>query len=163
MARELGDKWRLSQILAWQAFTACLAGDPIARPPPARKARARGRRRRPIRVAHVPVLGLAGRAVSSGANWISAVGTVHEKCLRRPTLTADVYHGFCARIGLAHTLVYLGQASEARDARARRPSSGAVGLGPSCELWAYAPLGLAALGRWRSGGGSRGERRGVAN
>ena len=28
VARELGDKWRLSQILAWQTFTASLAGNP---------------------------------------------------------------------------------------------------------------------------------------
>ena len=30
VARQLGDKWRLSQILAWQSYTACLAGDPVA-------------------------------------------------------------------------------------------------------------------------------------
>ena len=30
LARALGDRWRLSQILAWQAHAAILAGDPIA-------------------------------------------------------------------------------------------------------------------------------------
>jgi predicted ATPase/class 3 adenylate cyclase/DNA-binding CsgD family transcriptional regulator len=30
LARELGDGWRLSQILAWQAFGAIVAGDPLA-------------------------------------------------------------------------------------------------------------------------------------
>jgi predicted ATPase/class 3 adenylate cyclase/DNA-binding CsgD family transcriptional regulator len=30
LARELGDGWRLSQILAWQAFGAIAAGDPVA-------------------------------------------------------------------------------------------------------------------------------------
>ena len=30
LARELGDRWRLSQILAWQATMACLAGNPVS-------------------------------------------------------------------------------------------------------------------------------------
>src|SRR6185312_10928611 len=30
LARSIGDKWRLSQILFWQAFGAFMAGDPIA-------------------------------------------------------------------------------------------------------------------------------------
>ena len=30
LARALGDRWRLSQILGWQAFAALIAGDPIA-------------------------------------------------------------------------------------------------------------------------------------
>ena len=30
LARSTGDKWRLSQILFWQAFGAFMAGDPIA-------------------------------------------------------------------------------------------------------------------------------------
>ena len=30
LARALGDRWRLSQILGWQAIAALAAGDPIA-------------------------------------------------------------------------------------------------------------------------------------
>src|SRR5262249_6700927 len=30
IARELGDRWRLTQILTWQAYNAFYAGDPIA-------------------------------------------------------------------------------------------------------------------------------------
>ena len=30
LARAIGDGWRLSQILSWQAFGAVMAGDPIA-------------------------------------------------------------------------------------------------------------------------------------
>ena len=30
LARSIGDGWRLSQILSWQAFVAVMAGDPIA-------------------------------------------------------------------------------------------------------------------------------------
>ena len=30
LARGIGDRWRLSQILAWQALGATIAGDPLA-------------------------------------------------------------------------------------------------------------------------------------
>ena len=58
--------------------------------------------------------------------------------------SADVIHGLLARVGLAHVLTEVAQISEARSV-AESAVEAAVGLGPSLEPWAYAPLAEAAL------------------
>ena len=69
LARALGDGWRLSQILGWQALGAAIQGDPIA----ARAAAEEGTRlrrcdRRPVRFASVPLMPRYG-AVHPRAIW----------------------------------------------------------------------------------------------
>ena len=58
--------------------------------------------------------------------------------------SADVFHGFLARIGLAHTLLVVGRYGEAR-VFAREAVEAASGLGPFLEPWAVAPLAQAEL------------------
>jgi DNA-binding CsgD family transcriptional regulator len=57
---------------------------------------------------------------------------------------ADLFHGLLARLGLAHTLLLVGQYSEARLIAAEAVEM-APGLGPFLEPWAVAPLAQAAL------------------
>src|SRR6185312_5189131 len=58
LTRAIGDRWRLSQILALHAQGATIAGEPLA----ARAAATRSRRcdRRPVQLASVPLLARVG-------------------------------------------------------------------------------------------------------
>ena len=69
---------------------------------------------------------------------------VLQDLLAEAEASADVFHGFLARIGLAHTLLMVGQYGEAR-VFAREAVEAASGLGPFLEPWAVAPLAQAAL------------------
>ncbi len=145
LARALGDGWRLSQILGWQAFMAFMAGDPIAACAAAEEGRdladAIGDRfdSRQCRW----VLGLA--------QWMSGdlAGAVAQ--LREVVAEADAAHDVFWRFnGLfvqAHALAYHGDLSAARAAAnaaiERRSRALSVARGP----------GLCGVGR-------RGPRRG---
>ncbi len=143
VARELGDKWRLSQILAWQSYTACLAGDPVA-------TAAAGEEGCVIADA------VGDRFISRMCRyWGTGVApfqrgelTVAFKVLRdllaEADATKDVFHGFVARVALAHASLSLGDITEARRL-AQEAVEAASGLGPYVEMWALAPLAQAAL------------------
>ncbi len=143
VARELDDKWRLSQILAWQSFMACLAGDPIATSAAGEEGLALADAVGDRFVSRMCRYWGRGPASLQRGEFDLAAAQLRE-ILAEADAEADIHHGFCARIGLAHTLVYLGQASEARTL-AEEAVEVAVGLGHFVQIWAYAPLALSAL------------------
>jgi predicted ATPase/class 3 adenylate cyclase/DNA-binding CsgD family transcriptional regulator len=142
LARALGDGWRLSQILSWQAFMAFMVGDPIAACEAAEEGRdladAIGDRldARQCRW----VLGLA--------HWASGdlAGAVAQ--LREVVAEADAAHDVFWRFnGLfvqAHMLAYGGDVSAAR-AAANAAIERAAELSPWHEGLSYVALAAAAL------------------
>jgi hypothetical protein len=138
VARELGDEWRLSQILAWQAYTAGLTGHPVV----------------------MAAAGAEGQALADAVGdrfisrmcryWggaiarfqrgeVSAGLSILQDLLAEADADADVAHGFLARVGLGHTLLLVGRYSEARILAAEAAEM-APGLGPFLEPWAVAPM-----------------------
>jgi len=142
LARALGDGWRLSQILSWQAFMAFMVGDPIAACEAAEEGRdladAIGDRldARQCRW----VLGLA--------QWVSGdlAGAVAQ--LREVVAEADAAHDVFWRFnGLfvqAHMLAYSGDVSASR-AAANAAIERAAELSPWHEGLSYVALAAAAL------------------
>jgi predicted ATPase/class 3 adenylate cyclase/DNA-binding CsgD family transcriptional regulator len=143
LARELGDQWRLGQILGWKAYIAILGGDSVS-------ARAAGEEGRLLAQA-------AGDPFSSRfcRYWGPGVGAFQQGDLDEaiPVLRAvlaeadasgDVINGLIVRIGLAHVLVLTGDIAEAR-MHAEAAVEATPQLGPFLETWASAPLAMAAL------------------
>lgn len=143
LARELGDKWRLSQILAWQAFAAITgAGDPIA-------ARAAGEEGRAV-----------ADTIGDGYNsrtcrWCVALtqwwdgdlrGAIAE--FRALVAESDAAHDEIWRmasfVSLGHLLAYAGDTSAAQ-AAATAAVAGAADLGEFNQGFAYASLAVATL------------------
>lgn len=143
LARDLGDGWRLSQILGWQTYVAILAGDPI-------EARAAGEE------------GLA-LADATGDRFMSrfcrywGIGTTrhirgdltgaieqHRETVAEADTAGDAVHAFLGRIGLGHLLAAVGETTAARVA-AEAAVEVAPDLSPFLEAYAYAPLAVAAL------------------
>ena len=141
LARALGDRWRLSQILGWQALGALIAGDPIA----------------------------AGAAAGEGRDLAEALGDrFHARACRRCLGVAQMMRGEAAAIAqirevaaeadaahdvlwyancmysLGHALAYHGDTSAARAAAnaAVETAAGLVGVYPGV---AYTALAVAAL------------------
>lgn len=142
-ARAMGDDWKLSQILGWQAYVADLAGDPI-------EALAAGEEGRTL-------------AEATGDQFISrmcrhwGIGTarymrgdltgaieVHREVVAEADAAGDALHAFLGRIGLAHVLAVVGKTTAARQV-AEAAIEAAPKLSPFLEAYAYAPLALAAL------------------
>lgn len=143
VARELGDKWRLSQVLAWQAYAATLVGHPLTMA-------AAGEEGAPL-AEDVGDLFMARMCRYWGVAMVRfqrgdvADGVeVLRDLLAAADASADVFHGLLARIGLAHALLMLGKYGDAR-AFAQEAVDVAPDLGPFLVLWAYAPLAQAAL------------------
>ncbi len=143
VARELDDKWRLSQILAWQSYMGCLAGNPVATAAAGEEgcmlADAVGDRF----TSRMCRYWGRGPANFQRGNIIEAVAQLRD-FLAEADAAADVFHGLLARIALAHALVCLGEVTEAR-ALAEQAVDAAAGLDPFMQIWAYAPLAQAAL------------------
>ena len=141
LARALGDRWRLSQILGWQAQGALIAGDPIA----------------------------AGAAAEEGRDLAEALGDrFHARFCRRCLGVAQMMRGEAAAIAqirevaaeadaahdvlwyancmysLGHALAYHGDTSAAR-AAANAAVETAAGLGGFVPGFAYTALAVAAL------------------
>ena len=141
LARALGDRWRLSQILGWQALGALIAGDPIA----------------------------AGAAAGEGRDLAEALGDrFHARFCRRCLGVAQMMRGDLAAIAqirevaaeadaahdvlwyancmysLGHALAYHGDTSAAR-AAANAAVETAAGLGGFVPGFAYTALAVAAL------------------
>ena len=141
LARSIGDKWRLSQILFWQAFGAFMAGDPVA-------VRAAAEEGRDLADA------IGDRFVSRGCRWClgvaqgvsgDPVGAVAQ--LREVVTEADAAHdalwGCCALFMQAVMLAYHGDPS-ARDA-ANAAIEAAAELGGFYPGLAYGALAVATL------------------
>nr|WP_174814783.1 AAA family ATPase [Mycolicibacterium agri] len=143
VARELGDKWRLSQILAWQAYRAGLTGHPVI----------------------MAAAGEEGQALADEVGdwfisrmcrfWGSAVGRFERgavgeaaallrELLSDADASSDMFHSFICRVGLGNALLLMGQYDEAR-VFAQQAVDAAPELGPFLALWAYAPLARVAL------------------
>ena len=141
LARALGDRWRLGQILGWQALGALIAGDPIA----------------------------AGAAAGEGRDLAEALGDrFHARACRRCLGVAQMMRGEAAAIAqirevaaeadaahdvlwyancmysLGHALAYHGDTSAAR-AAANAAVETAAGLGGFVPGFAYTALAVAAL------------------
>jgi predicted ATPase/class 3 adenylate cyclase len=91
LARAIGDRWRLSQILAFQAQGAIIAGDPLAARGRRRRTRSRRCNRRRVRLACVPPLagGRAGgkrRSARSCHTELSHKWARWRPSKRRPTM-----------------------------------------------------------------------------
>jgi hypothetical protein len=143
LARALGDTWRMSQVLWWQAFTATVAGEPAA----ALEAGFEGSRLvadigDPFVARMCPILG--------HRNGAADAGRIH--CGRGPVPGAARRSGGGARsvrtarrpVPLGHTLAHLGDVDGARSAAATAAELGAE-FGGFVAGIGYAPLARAAL------------------
>ena len=142
LARSIGDKWRLSQILYWQAFGAFLAGDPIATCAAAEEGRDLAD-------------AIGDRFVSRGCRWClgvaqgmtgDPVGAVAQ--LREVVVEADAAHDVlwrCSALFMqAVMLAYHGDLSAARSA-ANSAVEAAAELGGFYPGLAYGGLAVATL------------------
>jgi predicted ATPase/class 3 adenylate cyclase/DNA-binding CsgD family transcriptional regulator len=143
LARESGDKWRLSQILWWQAYTAILDGDPRA----ALEAAEEGREladaigdRFVSRICRFWGLGTA--------QWMRGELAPAAAQFRALFAEADADHDLFMRTGclahLGHTLAWLGETSAAREAATAAIEAGSE-FGGLVDGVTYAPLARAAL------------------
>jgi predicted ATPase/class 3 adenylate cyclase/DNA-binding CsgD family transcriptional regulator len=145
LAREIGDSWRLSQILAWQAYAAFVAGDPIA----ARAASEEGR----------DLADAIGDRLNSrqcrcwgvlAAQWMSGdlVGAVAQMrdLVAEADADGDVTQRFNGLIMEAHLLAFQGKTGEARAAAEAAIEAGAElgGVFPGIGQIALAAAALAA-------------------
>jgi len=143
LARELGDGWRLSQILAWQAFAGMTGqGDPIA-------ARAAGEEGRDI-------ADMIGDGYNSRmCRWCVALTQMWEGDLagaiaefRDLVAESEAAHDETWRTGsllsLGHLLAHAGDTSAARAAAVEAVEASA-GLGEFNQGFAYASLAVATL------------------
>ncbi|MBO0880301.1 MAG: LuxR family transcriptional regulator, partial [Mycobacterium sp.] len=142
LARDVGDRWRLSQVLGWQAFAALLAGDPIATRTAAEESRdladAVGDRLWARRCRWCLGFGqmMHGDLVGAAAQW------------RALAAEADAVHDLvritASRYRLAHVLAWGGDTSGAR-AAATASIETAAELGDWYVGNAYMALTVAAL------------------
>ena len=144
LARELDDKWRLSQILTWQASAAIAAGDPIAARVAAEEGRdladaiGDGSDSRHCRIC----LGLAQAIQGDLAGAVAQFRTVAAE--------AEAAHdGLLQAVGLAHqctALAWQGDTRAARSAVEASLASGSEfgGLAASVGYFALANMALAA-------------------
>ena len=142
LARALGDRWRLSQILGWQAFAALIAGDPIAAGAAAEEGRdlaqALGDRfharfcRRCLGVAQM-----------MRGDLVAAIAQVREVAAEADAAHDVLWYANCM-YSLGHALAYHGDTSAAR-AAANAAVETAAGLGGFVPGFAYTALAVAAL------------------
>jgi len=142
LARAIGDKWRLSQILLWQALGAFMAGDPIA-------TRAAAEEGRDLAEA------IGDRFVSRGCRWclglaqwmtgdmVAAVAQLRDVAVDADA-AHDVFWRSSALVMQALPLAYHGDLSAAREA-ADAAIEDAAELGGFLAGLAYAALAVAAL------------------
>jgi predicted ATPase/class 3 adenylate cyclase/DNA-binding CsgD family transcriptional regulator len=143
LARRLGEKWRLSQVLGFGALAAILAGNSKA----------------------AMAAGLEGQALAEEVGdrfmsrfcryWgpatasfqqgdLSGAIAIYRTIEAEAETAGDLSHVFLVRTAMANTSVVIGDTAEARRL-AEEGIDMAKGLGPYMALWAYAPLAQAAL------------------
>ncbi|OBB99388.1 LuxR C-terminal-related transcriptional regulator [Mycobacterium sp. 852002-40037_SCH5390672] len=144
LARELDDKWRLSQILTWQASAAVAAGDPIAARAAAEEGRdladalGDGSNSRHCRMC----LGIAQLGQGDLAGAVAQFGAVAAEA-------QAAHDGLHAAANLAHqgtALAWHGETDAARDAADASLESGSElgGIAASLGYFALANAALAA-------------------
>ncbi|MDT5013860.1 MAG: hypothetical protein QOD39_20, partial [Mycobacterium sp.] len=118
LTRAVGDEWRLSQIIGWQAYGAFLAGDPIG-------ARAAGEEGRNL-----------GELIGDGfvsrfsRNWgingsmlmrgdLTGAAGDYRELVSEAVAAGDVLNAFLGLLHLSHVLAYQGDSAEARAAALR--------------------------------------------
>nr|WP_234834849.1 LuxR family transcriptional regulator [Mycolicibacterium stellerae] len=143
LARRLGEKWRLSQVLGFGALAAILAGNPKAAVAVGEEGQALadevGDR---FMSRFCRYWGLATSAFQRGD--VSGAIAMYRAIDAEADAAGDVNHVFLARVAMANALVLLGDTAEARRL-AEQAVEMSRGLGPYLEPWAYAPLAQAAL------------------
>ena len=143
VAREQGDRWRLSQILAWNSYTACLAGDPVATAAAGEEGEAHAQASGDRFIARMCRYWGRGAASFQQGDLTGSVAVLSD-LLVEADAAGDVFHGLLARIALAHAMLHRGDIAEARKLSAEAVEVGSV-LGPFVEMWALAPLAQTAL------------------
>jgi hypothetical protein len=145
LARSLGDRWRLSQILGWQAYSAFIAGDPIA-------ARAAGEEGRDLADAvgdhfvsrMCRCWGVGAARMIQGD--LAAADAVIRELVAEAEAAGDMLHAFLGHLNQAYLHAFNG------DAGASRAESNA-GIDTAAQL------GGEFYGRWPHDAGSRRTRR----
>ncbi len=143
VARQLGDRWRLSQVLAWHSYTACLAGDPVATTAAGVEGEAHAVAVGDRFIARMCRYWGRGVAGFQRGDVASALGVLRGLMVEADE-AKDAFHELLARIALAHVMLSLGEVREARRL-AEEAAEFASTLGPFVEMWALAPLAQAAL------------------
>ncbi|WP_396836145.1 LuxR C-terminal-related transcriptional regulator [Mycobacterium sp. ITM-2016-00318] len=143
VARELGDRWRLSQVLAWHSYTACLAGDPVATAAAGEEGEAYADAVGDRFIARM--CRYWGRGIASFQRGELALAfEVLGELLAEADATDDAFYSLLTRIALAHGHMEIGETAESRRLAEEAVEYGS-GLGPFVEMWALAPLARAAL------------------
>jgi predicted ATPase/class 3 adenylate cyclase/DNA-binding CsgD family transcriptional regulator len=142
IARSLGDRWRLSQILTWQAYGAFYAGDPIATHAASREG---------LDVA----VTIGDQFHARSCRWTLGLaqmmrGELPEAITQFRAVTADadaahdVLFRWGSRLALANALVFQGDTAAAT-AAAHASLAAAADLWPYNEGFSYAVLATAAV------------------
>lgn len=143
MARRVDEKWRLGQVLGFGALAAILAGNPIAAAAAGEEGAALadevGDR---FTSRFCRYWGPATASFQQGD--LSGAIDMYRTIAAEADSAGDLSHAFLVRTAMANASVLLGDTAEARDL-AEQAIEMSKGLGPYMELWAYAPLGQAAL------------------
>lgn len=143
VARELGDRWRLSQVLAWQSYISILAGDPVATANAGIEGELHARAVGDHFIARM--CRYWGRGVASFQRGdLDQGAAVLEDVKAEAAAAEDSFHELLSRIALAHMALFRGDPAEARKL-SEEAVEFASGLGPFVEMWALAPLAQAAL------------------
>ncbi len=143
VARKLGDRWRLSQVLAWHSYIACLAGDPVTTSAAGEEGEMYADAVGDHFIARMCRYWGRGVAPFQRGDLHGAVEVLGDLMVEADE-AEDSFHELLARIALAHGRLVIGEAGKAR-ALAEEAVERASGLGPFVEMWALAPLAQAAL------------------
>ena len=143
VARELGDRWRLSQVLAWQSYSACLAGDPVATAAAGEEGEMNANAVGDRFMARMSRFWGRGVANFQRGELAQAFDTLRALKMEADE-AGDAWHQLLADIALAHGCLTIGEAAEARSLSEQAVEHAAT-LGPFVEMWALAPLAQAAL------------------
>ena len=143
LARALGDTWRLSQVLWWQAFTATVAGEPAA----ALEAGFEGRRLAtdigdPFVARMCRFWGIGTAQMMQGQ--LTAAAAQFRQLVAEAEEAHDPFGQLAALSHLGHTLAHLGDTDGARAAAVTACELGAE-FGGFLAGIGYAPLARAAL------------------
>jgi hypothetical protein len=153
VARALGDRWRLGQILAWHSYTACLAGDPVATARAGEEGEVHANAVGDRFIARMSCYWGRGVAPFQRGELPEAFRVLRDLSAEADA-AEDVFHGFLTRVALSHATLLVGDATEARKLADEAMQLGR-GLGPFVEMWALAPLAQAALAAGDGSGRNR--------
>jgi predicted ATPase/class 3 adenylate cyclase/DNA-binding CsgD family transcriptional regulator len=143
LARESGDKWRLTQILWWQAYAAIVDGDPRAAFKAGQEGRELANEIGDRFVSRICRFWGLGTAQMMRGELAQAAAQFHEIMAE-----AEADHDLLMRVAclchLGHTLAWMGE-TEAAQAAATDAVEAASEFGGLFEGLAYAPLAVAQL------------------